>query len=512
MQSQISPGRLLLVATVLIGTTSIGCRSRTTPAEPAEVATAPLPVEGSSDASGFRPYGADNPGEAALSEPVVASINRPAPMHTSPPTAADFAVVPVAGDWFTYRGNYERSGLRDAPAITAPAVKWAVQVGIQGYANTPLISGDTLYVTSQGERHNQHPDTPDAVDGVVALNAETGAERWRFATAADANGMTLVDGVLYVSTDRGSLYALDATNGQQRWRLETGCHLFHGPYVADGSVWLVRRNGVVLVDAATGAPRTSLGDCPGEERGGVAADAGGVYIAPSSRELEVWRGTEPAWVARDEGVESTRPGSWMPPQLTSSMAIASYSTWRFEPQGVGSRREAIVAFWRDDTHPAWVVDLNDPTLEIDDRRRPTAFHRAMPWVLGSRVYATPTNRGAIVAYDVATGAIVDSLQLPDCRRRQFGSIVGTPTMGYLARHDGMLYGFEPNPMRIAWSIQLGLHGLAGGNVPSVSVTAGCSHLPEDGTALFSTPSIGADGTLYVGAGDGWIYAINNGAQ
>jgi hypothetical protein len=64
-------------------------------------------------------------------------------VHTEPPTAADFAVPTVDGDWTMVRGATHRSGLRDAPAIERPRVAWSIEVGIQGYANPPIVTASS---------------------------------------------------------------------------------------------------------------------------------------------------------------------------------------------------------------------------------------------------------------------------------------------------------------------------------------------------------------------------------
>ena len=49
-----------------------------------------------------------------------------------------------------YLGGPTRSGRREVAPITKPVIAWSAQVGIQGYANTVLTSGDTIFLGSQG--------------------------------------------------------------------------------------------------------------------------------------------------------------------------------------------------------------------------------------------------------------------------------------------------------------------------------------------------------------------------
>ncbi len=482
------------------------CGTPTASPPTVEATGAAVEASGAPADSGFQVHGAAAPAGAVEGAPENLPL-RGANPHTTPPAPADFAVAPVVGDWIGWRGNTERSGLREAPGIARPRVAWAIDVGIQGYANTPVVTADTVYVASQGGTHNQRRGTADERDGVLALDAATGAQRWRFATDTDANGLTLAGDALLVTTDSGALLALETTNGQQRWRVETGCMLAHGPLVVGDEAWVVRRDGVLRVNLTTGAPSARLPEaCPGEERGAASRAGDDVFVASAGRELERWTPAAPVWTARDTETPALRGANWTAPLLTESLALVAYDRWPFAD---GTRRQALVAFWRDSGHPVWAHDINDPATSVDDRRRPTPFLRSTAWVYGDRAFWTPTTRPEIAIISLVDGSRVGGIALDDCRRRQFASIVGTPTTGYLARHDGMLYAFSIENPAIVWRLQLGLHGMAGADRPAISVTAGCSELPDDGSALFATPAIGADGTLYVPAGDGWLYAIRD---
>jgi len=460
----------------------------------------------SGEGSGFAAFGAPDEPDVA-EEPPEPESRRPDIVHDGPPTAADLATTPIEGAWTMWRGAAHRSGLRDAPAITSPRVIWSANVGIQGYANAVLIAEDnTIYASSQGSRHNQ----PDEQDGVVALDPTNGQELWRFTTPSDANGMSMYGDRLYVATDDGTLFALNRTDGTEAWRLDAECGLYQGPIVHDGSIWLVRRDSNIRINAETGEPESDLTFCPSGERGSFSVIGDEFVAAPNARPLERWVDGNLAWLFETPSDVSPRFGSWTPPTLTASMVVHAHHRWPFGRVGDSpSRRPGALVWWRDNGQQAAAFDVNDYEEATDTSMRPTPFLRSSPWVFGGHGYWTPVNRPALVKFDLATGEVVAERTMPDCRRRQFGSIVGTPSLAYLPRHDGVLYAFSPEDLSVSWTLQLGMHALAGTTETHQPVVDGCSEYPIDGSALFATPSIAADGTLYVGGGDGWIYAIRD---
>jgi hypothetical protein len=445
-------------------------------------------------------FAAHRPGDGTGQE----APARPRIVHEEPPTPEDFAVAPVEGDWTTWRGNPGRSGLREVRPIRAPKIRWSVQVGIQGYANTPIVTGDAVYVASQGDRHQR----ADERDGLYRLNPETGAIVWHFPTGEDANGVSLIGGTLIVGTDDRKIHGVDPETGRQRWVIEQDCQIYHAPVEHDGWAMLIRENekGYVAIDPRTGAVDDTL-DCVRSERGALTAGGGRVYRA-GMRELSAFDAEGKAW--RDEPVVDTYHARtrWAPPLLTSSMLVEAVHAWPFGTVGALAMRPAAIARWADNGQVAWVLDVNDPDHATREREvRDTAFLRSLPWIANDRIFWTPTNAPTLVAWDATTGERLESVNFPDCRNRNFGSIVGTPSVGYLARHDGVLYAFDTAPLRLLWQRSIGLHGAAGGTETHFPVQGPCAAEPKDGTALFATPAIGPDGTLYVGSGDGWIYAF-----
>lgn len=107
-----------------------------------------------------------------------------------------------------------------APAV----VDGSIFVGLD---SVPAIADGVVYVTGSC-----------ACNAVVALDEQTGAERWRF-TGADAY-----------------LFALDAATGKERWRYDPHGETLADPSVAGGMIYTVSSAGTAIaLDLETGAER-----------------------------------------------------------------------------------------------------------------------------------------------------------------------------------------------------------------------------------------------------------------
>jgi alcohol dehydrogenase (cytochrome c) len=127
--------------------------------------------------------------------------------------------------WPVYGGDTANTRYSALDRITAAnvgklKVAWALQLGsLRSQESTPLVVGDTLYVTSShGPKH------------VFAVDARTGNVRWRYSpevpagidqfACCDVNnrGVAYANGKVFVGRLDGHLVALDATNGKELWK------------------------------------------------------------------------------------------------------------------------------------------------------------------------------------------------------------------------------------------------------------------------------------------------------
>jgi PQQ-dependent dehydrogenase (methanol/ethanol family) len=135
------------------------------------------------------------------------------------PAAAQSTAWPVYGG---DQGNTRYSPLDRITTANVSRLKvaWALQLGsLRSQESTPLVVGDTLYVTSShGPKH------------VFAVDARTGAVRWRYApevpagidqfACCDVNnrGVAHANGKVFVGRLDGHLVALDARTGKELWK------------------------------------------------------------------------------------------------------------------------------------------------------------------------------------------------------------------------------------------------------------------------------------------------------
>ncbi len=111
-----------------------------------------------------------------------------------------------------------------------------------GIYSTPAIDGARVYVTTKNKT-------------TVAVDLATGAEIWNYPVGGSASP-AVTDGVVYVGSDDGAIYAIDAAKGgDPLWLFATGSAGVHSPIIAGDQVFfaagasitsLNRQNGKVV--------------------------------------------------------------------------------------------------------------------------------------------------------------------------------------------------------------------------------------------------------------------------
>ncbi|OKJ78432.1 outer membrane protein assembly factor BamB family protein [Streptomyces sp. CB02460] len=182
---------------------------------------------------------------------------------------------------------------------------------------TPVVVGDLLYVTSfevhaldtgNGRRQFKTRDVAWAMaveggrihasDGpsLYALDATSGAERWRVGADAWVYALKADRGTVVTATRGGGVQAWEAATGEKLWDLSGAQTDFEtpegGPVIHDGTVYVWQDARLKALDARTGVERWSypIGDaasCGGVPVRVTPAPDGYVYVAAGTRVLAV---------------------------------------------------------------------------------------------------------------------------------------------------------------------------------------------------------------------------------
>jgi alcohol dehydrogenase (cytochrome c) len=215
-----------------------------------------------------------------LASTCLVSIAAAGPIENYSPVTADRLKNPEPGNWMHYRRTYDGQGYSTLDQINTSNVKnlvpvWTFSTGVvEGHQAPPIINNGVMFVS-----------TPEGQ--VIALNAKTGDEYWRYKRQLPEDlfqlhptnrGVGLWQDKLYLATTDDHLVALDAKTGKVVWDTKVqdykkGQYLTLMPLVVDGKVIVGGSGGefgirgyIVAYDANTGKElwRTFTIPGPGE--------------------------------------------------------------------------------------------------------------------------------------------------------------------------------------------------------------------------------------------------------
>jgi outer membrane protein assembly factor BamB len=358
---------------------------------------------------------------------------------------------------------------------------------------------------------------------ISAVRSDNGSLVWHFHTTGPVTSSPAVwNATLYAASLDGFVYALDARSGKLKWRFETGGERrftapgIHGiipknemmpdpfdlfissPAIDNGTLYIGSGDhNVYAIDATTGALRWKF--ATGDVVHASPAIAGGVlYIGSFDRyfyALDAATGTlRWKFLTGDDRVIHNQIG------IVSSAAVAGgivyFGCRDSHLYALDARDGALL--WKHDEHGSWVI--------------------GSPALYDGAVYFTTSDEHIFFALDAKTGG--------ERFRSKYGTFAySSPSVAggtvYYGVFDGLLYGvdartgktlatFETDGARKNRRAHLDAHGALdlNGFYPNGTlngVIIGLDRIFELGS-IVGAPAI-ADGTLYVGSGDGTLYAI-----
>lgn len=417
------------------------------------------------------------------------------------------ATTPAAGAMF--RADASHSGVYDSPAPSLSSVKWRFRTKGRIFSS-PTVADGVAYVGS--------------TDGkLYAVRASDGSQVWSFSTKGPVNSTAAVwDGLVFFSSIDGNVYALDAASGAQKWIFKTsGERRFVAPGI----------HGIIPQTELMPDPYDVLLSSPAVEQGAVYVGSGdhNVYALDARTGRLRWKFTTGNVVHASPAVShgvvyvgswdryfyalDARTGSvrWKfltgdDTKIYNQVGIAGSATIAGGTVYFGCRDSHVYALdaaggalrWVHDDHGSWVIGT--------------------PAVVGDAVAFTTSDERKFIVVDAATGR--ERLSVPYAMFAYSSpSIAGG--IAYFGSFDGRLYGIDLRSGKIAarfatdGSIRnLAAHLDAKGDIDPATfgfgptldgVILGLNGIYDLGS-IVGSPAI-ADGVLYIGAADGVLYAL-----
>jgi outer membrane protein assembly factor BamB len=196
---------------------------------------------------------------------------------------------------------------------------WSKDVGHRFSSSSPAVVDGTVYVGTNGDGPMvvSGDDDEEFVSGaVLALDAETGTERWRYDDLGEKenvdSSIAVADGRVYFGSE-SDVYALDAASGSVAWSRQIVTHPQSSPAVADGRVYYgapvsgenAEEDGpserLYALGAASGETVWTAGIDDVSLRTSPAVADGTVYVAASSMRVCVGVGGESGGGGTEDG-------------------------------------------------------------------------------------------------------------------------------------------------------------------------------------------------------------------
>jgi outer membrane protein assembly factor BamB len=338
-------------------------------------------------------------------------------------------------------------------------------------SSTPAVAGQMVYATSYDGK-------------LYALNPETGAVKWKFATGgerrfeaknlhgqepktqtmADAfdiflSSPVVVNGAVYFGCGDGNLYAVDAKTGEQRWKFKTGDVVHSSPAYADGVLFFGSWDSYFYaVDAVTGKEKWRFhgGEDP------LIHNQVGFQSSPAVVDGVVYTG------CRDSNLYALDAGTGK-----EKWRVFNELSWVITSPAVNQGK---VYFATSDSSLYHVVDAatGKPVL----RQQGKSYMFSSPAVAGDVVYIGVLN-GTFEARDAKTGELLWDFQT-DTAKENKGWVL---TSERKLNQPLLFYSNWREAPLVATDREFGIG------------------------AIFSSPLV-ANGTVYFGSCDGFLYAID----
>ena len=420
------------------------------------------------------------------------------------------AAAPAAAQT-TFHGNNARTGVYASPGPAAPGVlKWTFKAGGPIVTSAAVADG-LIYVAS--------------LDGhLYAVDQETGKEKWNFKSKMGiASSPAVAGGTLYFASSAGALVALDGATGAVKWVFATE---FERKFEA--------KNLHGLLSAAQTIPDAwdVFTSSPAVARGKVffGSGDGNVYAVEAATGVLDWKFPTRDIVHSSPAVDGNTVfiGGW-DSYLYALDADTGQEKWSFKSgedpvihNQVGFQSSPAVV---DGTVYTGCRDAHVYAIDAVTGRKKWDYPTSKSWVIGTPavrdglVYVGTSDSSRFMALDAKTGRLRFNL---DTGAYVFSSAALAGGLVYVGAHNGRLYAIDAKTGTPAWTFQTEaarkdpLKVLdAGGGLNREAFTPVFGDFEDMYLDFYRFISIGAimsspvvdRGGVYFGSMDGNLYAL-----
>lgn len=344
----------------------------------------------------------------------------------APPTQTQFygnAVGVSVADGIVYAESDDQF----AYAINARTGKliWRTSPVGNSLMGTPIVAEGLVYLSAGNVGFNfsnvsKFAKTGTAArgegisfNGIYALSAKTGELMWHYGTDGEAMPTpAYANGRIYLTTGDGFAHAIDAKSGKLIWKTELkGMANMSSPAVVDGKMYVSM------------------------------SSPGGVFCLDAQSGNILWKSTI-------QGADDTGIGDVSPAVSKGIMVMDAVADQKTE-HGKATMDTRVVAYDADSGNTLWQANMGRGP-------KPPAFKGGVPMIHDGTVYlGTPVNN-VVQAYDLKTGKLKWTWQVPDVSAS--GSGRGAPTyyQGVLYVSTGeYIYAIRPDSGRLIGKLRVG---------------------------------------------------------
>ena len=421
------------------------------------------------------------------------------------------AAAPFSSAQTTFHGNNARTGAYATSGPSGPGVlKWTFKAGGPIVTSAAIADG-VIYIAS--------------LDGhLYAVDQETGKERWNFKSRMGiASSPALAGGTLYFASSAGALVALDGATGAVKWTLATE---FERKFEA--------KNLHGYLSAAQTIPDAwdVFTSSPAVARGKVffGSGDGNVYAVDAETGVLDWKFPTRDVVHSSPAVDNNTVfiGGW-DSYLYALDADTGQEKWSFKTgedpvihNQVGFQSSPAVV---DGTVYVGCRDAHVYAVDAATGRKRWDYPTSKSWVVGTpavrdgMVFVGTSDSSRFMALDAKTGRLRFNF---DARAYVFSSAALAGGLAYVGAHNGRLYAIDTKTGKLAWTFQTEASRKdplkvldADGGLNRQAFTPVFGDFEDMYIDFYRFISVGAilsspvvdRGVLYVGSLDGNLYAL-----